>query len=508
VSTQHRSSPPARPAELVGRAGAVVLVFVIAVLMVMPTTALGQGTTAPATPTPGAAATGATATPQSTVAPALSLSATSGNSGAQITANGRGFKPTEIADVTFNGQSVGTPTADAQGNFALSFTVPDQQPGQYAVLATGRASGNSATTSFTVTQGAPALSFSVAQAAAGSPLTVTAKNFQAGETVTFMYNGATVGTGTADTTGTAQATFNMPMNIQPGNYDLTVTGGTSNRTVTQSYALLAASATPAPTAQPTATPAPATQPAPAPAQPAPNAPAMAHDERYFSQTGYRIDDDQIWAFFQQYGGATAFGYPVSRMITMQGCPVQMFQRHIIQVCGGAGVALINLLDPEWFPYTQVNGSTFPGPDATLKANTPPVSSPTYATDIVNFINTNVPDTFNGQPVNFLQTFNSLGGLAIWGAPISQPAPEPTNPNFIYQRFQRGIMHYIAGQGTQSILLADYLKAVIMNQNVPPDLMAQSRETKFFNQYCPGQTGWMCRPGDLPATDLTYAFVQG
>jgi len=235
---------------------------------------------------------------------------------------------------------------------------------------------------------------------------------------------------------------------------------------------------------------------------------MAHDERYFSQTGYRIDNDQVWAFFQQYGGTSAFGFPVSRMITMQGCPVQMFQRHIIQVCPGQGVALINLLDPEWFPYTQVNGSTFPSADPTIKNNTPQVGSPTYATDIVNFVNTTVPNTFNGQPVNFQQTFNALGGLTIWGAPISNPAPEPTNPNFIYQRFQRGIMHYIAGQGTQSILLADYLKAIIMNQNVPPDLLVQARENKFFNQYCPGQTAWMCRPGDLPATDLTYAFVQG
>jgi hypothetical protein len=111
-------------------------------------------------------------------------------------------------------------------------------------------------------------------------------------------------------------------------------------------------------------------------------------------------------------------------------------------------------------------------------------------------------------VNFLQTFNALGGLTIWGAPISNPAPEPTNSNFIYQRFQRGIMHFIAGQGTQSILLADYLKAIMMNQNVPPDLLAQSRETRYFNQYCPGQTAWMCRPNDLPATDLTFAFVQG
>jgi hypothetical protein len=351
------------------------------------------------------------------------------------------------------------------------------------------------------------LSFSVPQAPAGTPLTVTATGFQPGETVQVWYNGASAGTATADTKGTAAVTFNMPTNINPGEYDMTATGGTSNRTVTVKYTLLAASATPAPTAAPTAQPT-ATPVPNAPAQPAPNAPAMAHDERYFSQTGYRIDDDQVWAFFQQYGGTSAFGFPVSRMMTFLGCPVQMFQRHIIQVCQGQGAALINLLDPEIFPYTQVNGSTFPGPDTTIKNNTPQVGSPTYATDIVNFVNSVVPDTFNGQPVNFLQTFNALGGLTIWGAPISNPAPEPTNSNFIYQRFQRGIMHFIAGQGTQSILLADYLKAIMMNQNVPPDLLAQSRETRYFNQYCPGKTAWMCRPNDLPATDLTFAFVQG
>jgi hypothetical protein len=28
---------------------------------------------------------------------------------------------------------------------------------------------------------------------------------------------------------------------------------------------------------------------------------MAHDNRYFSQTGYRIDNDDIYHFFQSYG---------------------------------------------------------------------------------------------------------------------------------------------------------------------------------------------------------------
>jgi hypothetical protein len=235
---------------------------------------------------------------------------------------------------------------------------------------------------------------------------------------------------------------------------------------------------------------------------------MAHDDRYFSQTGFRIDNDDVWGFFNQYGGIGTFGYPTSRMMTFIGCPVQMFQRQIIQVCQGQGAALINMLDPEIFPYTKVNGSVFPGPDPTLKNNTPQVGSPSYSTDILTFINQNVPDTFSGQPVGFLQHFNTTGGLVIWGAPISQPAPDPSNGNFVYQRFQRGIMHFMAGTGTESILLADYLKGILMNQNVPSDLADQSRESRYFNQYCPGQTAWLCRANDLPATDLTFAFVQG
>ena len=50
---------------------------------------------------------------------------------------------------------------------------------------------------------------------------------------------------------------------------------------------------------------------------------------------------------------------------------------------------------------------------------------------------------------------------IWGAPTSRPAPDPANGNFIYQRFQRGIMHYDKGCGcTQGLLLADYVKALV------------------------------------------------
>lgn len=500
--TRHYYSPPGRPVKSIARAGAIALLFALVTLLVVPASALGQGTGTPTPPAPVA-----TAQPSATPVPAasLALSTPSGLAGGKITANGSGFTPGETVDVTFNGQTVGSPTVNNGGSFSLSFSVPNVQPGQFGMLAKGAASGYTATAAFTVNQGSAALSFSMPQAAPAASLTIVGGGFQPGETVQFWFNGADVGAAAADTKGSATVAFVVPM-LAAGPYDVTATGQSSNVTVTSSYTLLAAAVTPVANA-PTPTPVPVTAPTPAPA-PNLNAPAIVHDDRYFAQTGYRIDNDEVWSFFEQYGGVGTFGYPTSRMMTFLGCPVQMFQRHIIQDCAGQGAALINLLDPEIFPYTQVNGSTFPAPDLTIKSNTPQVGASTYAADISTFINQNVPDSFNGQPVNFLQTFNSLGGLVIWGAPISPPAPDPTNASFIYQRFQRGVMHYIAGTGTESVLLADYLKSIIMNQNVPPDLLQQSRETRFFNQYCPGQTMSLCRPDDLPGTDLTFAFVNG
>ena len=288
-------------------------------------------------------------------------------------------------------------------------------------------------------------------------------------------------------------------------------------------------ATPTPTAGATGTAVTTATATPGPVQ---QAPALAHDNRYFAETHFRIDDDAIFSYFQARGQVETFGFPVSRTFTFLGCPVQVFQRQIAQHCG-TQVQLMNVLDPEIFPYTRVNGSIFPAPDDALKNSTPKVSDPNYSTAILTFVRANAPDQSQGQPVNFGQTFfssvsqqqantsdpNLLGlfDLEIWGAPISQPAPDPGNANFIYQRFQRGIMHFTAGQGTRGILLADYVKQILIgptipgggsNPNLPPDLAQQSQGSKYFAQYCPGGTRWLCRPNDLSGTDLTFAFEQG
>ena len=268
---------------------------------------------------------------------------------------------------------------------------------------------------------------------------------------------------------------------------------------------------------------PLTSAAPPPTPVSPAAPPVSSDQRHFPQTGFSIDNDAIWKYFEGRGQLDTFGYPISRVFTLLGCQAQMFQRQIVQVCADGQPRLMNLLDPDLFPYTHVNGSTFPPPDPALKQATPAASDPAYATRIVDFVHASTPDQALGQPVNFGSKFFSTipaaaaGGadsgvlplldLEVWGVPISRPTADPNNAGFIYQRFQRGIMHYIAAQHTtQTILVADYLKQILVGaSSLPPDLKQEARASRFMAQYCPGKPDWLCRSKDLPATDLTNAF---
>jgi hypothetical protein len=261
--------------------------------------------------------------------------------------------------------------------------------------------------------------------------------------------------------------------------------------------------------------------------PATAATAQQADPRFFSQTNYRIDTDAFWDFFQGRGGVRTFGYPVSRTFRLDGFPVQIFQRIVVQQQPDGSVATLNLLDQGLLSYTRINGSTFPATDPAVVAETPPVSDPDYSTKIIQFTHDNAPDTFEGNQVNFFQTFSNtvtyndafpkgdgpetlvpLFNLQIWGAPTSHPAIDPGNNNFIYLRFQRGIMHYDKGcTCTQGLLLADYLKAILTGTNLPADLDAQAKSSRFYKQYAPGQLLSIARPADLPGADLTNAFAS-
>jgi N-acetylmuramoyl-L-alanine amidase len=257
-----------------------------------------------------------------------------------------------------------------------------------------------------------------------------------------------------------------------------------------------------------------------------SAPAV-NDQRYFAQTGYRVGDDAFWSYFQVRGGVRSFGYPVSNAFMLYGMKVQIFQRQILQLRPDGGVQTMNTLDEGLMPYTHMNGSTFPAPDKAVIGQSPGPDAADYLPKTLEFVRAMAPDSFDGEPVNFARTFfgsvtaqdaypNGVpdGGadllpffnLEIWGLPTSRPAHDPTNPNFIYQRFQRGIMHYDKGCGcTQGLLLADYVKALMTGHNLPPDLAEQARGSKFLAQFKPNAPQSLARPGDLPGSDLSNAF---
>ena len=232
-------------------------------------------------------------------------------------------------------------------------------------------------------------------------------------------------------------------------------------------------------------------------------------------------------YFQKRGGLRTFGYPISRQFALRGSQVQMFQRGIMQLTPGGGVGTMNLLDSGLMPYTSFNFSVVPGPQRELMDTAPSPTDIDYASKAVAFATLNAVDSWQGLPVNFGRTFLStvrledafpdgkgdpglvpLLNLEIWGLPTSRPTFDPNNHRFVYQRFQRGIMHFDVETGaTQGLLLGDYLKAIITGAGLPSDLEGQAAESPFYRQYGTAAMGPL-RRADLPDSDLTSAFQPG
>lgn len=252
---------------------------------------------------------------------------------------------------------------------------------------------------------------------------------------------------------------------------------------------------------------------------------LIKDERYFKETGYRINLDPFWDYFQKRGGVQTFGYPISWEFPLLGFRVQFYQRGILQLMPDRSVATMNLLDDGLMPYTRINFSTFPGPDRELHQEAPLPSDPDYADKAISFLLATVPDYWEGMEVSFLKSYLNtvrnedafpfgegdpslipLLNLELWGLPTSLPARDPNNHSFVYQRFQRGILMYddITGN-TQGLLLADYLKSLITGEGLPYDLEIQARRSRFYRQYDRSKPGSLARPTELLNTNLQGAF---
>jgi hypothetical protein len=181
--------------------------------------------------------------------------------------------------------------------------------------------------------------------------------------------------------------------------------------------------------------------------------------------GYVIADDAIAAFYGQFGGATTFGEPISREFLLFGKPTQIFQNAALQVQPDGSVQPMPLADPGVLAGVQLGGLTIPATDGALAFVAPNADQANFAARLPVFLKAAVPDAWNGQPVQFLSTFNAQGGTTVWGLPTSSPKADPNNPSFVYQRFQNGVLFFDASAGTTNPLpLGDYLKSQLTSDS--------------------------------------------
>ena len=101
--------------------------------------------------------------------------------------------------------------------------------------------------------------------------------------------------------------------------------------------------------------------------------------------------------------------------------------------------------------SPLDGLTVPPADPALVFVAPSSDQPNYGARLEAFLQAIVPDQWNGQPVQFLTTLDASCGLDAVGLPTSQPAVDPNNPNFVYQRFENGVLFYNGTDGSTNIL---------------------------------------------------------
>ncbi|GAC1318782.1 MAG: hypothetical protein NVSMB2_13700 [Chloroflexota bacterium] len=102
----------------------------------------------------------------------------------------------------------------------------------------------------------------------------------------------------------------------------------------------------------------------------------------------------------------------------------------------------------------VNGLTLPSADPVLALVAPHADQPDYAARVNVFLQATVPNVWNDQPVGFLSVYTSVDGQAVLGLPTSRPGADPSNPAFVYQRFQDGVLFFNGADGTTQILETD------------------------------------------------------
>lgn len=181
--------------------------------------------------------------------------------------------------------------------------------------------------------------------------------------------------------------------------------------------------------------------------------AQAEAEKYFPETGHTVRGEFL-DFYNRQGGLRVLGYPITEQFVWNGRTVQYFQRARLELYperpAGERAQLGALGD-------ELGKSSAPQP-----ARSPDTYYQRY-----------YPETGHTVAYAFLNFFDSNGGLATFGYPISEYGSE-NGSNRIVQYFQRAKMEWYPELApAQRVQLADlgsiYFDQLVAQGKIDPAL---------------------------------------
>jgi hypothetical protein len=160
------------------------------------------------------------------VVPIVSASPTSAEAREQITIIGKGFRPSSVINLSYNGTTFFT-TSNTLGSFTVTNTAPNKT-GSYTVTASD-ASGYNASATFSVISPISAL-ISTTTPIVGEELTISGSS-QVPGTITIAYDGVTIGTTATSPDGSFTFSFRTPKSVA-GHHTIIVTDSLGNSAAT------------------------------------------------------------------------------------------------------------------------------------------------------------------------------------------------------------------------------------------------------------------------------------
>jgi hypothetical protein len=167
-----------------------------------------------------------------TVEPEMSFTPSQAPPEDTVTVTGTGYGDRVDVDIFLGGVAVASGETDSDGEFSITFTVPEMDEATYELLAEDE-DGNDDVADFTVLVGTELSVTPVTSSASpgyvGQSVTVSGKGFKANSTVTITYTSEpqVVATLTSDAEGDFSATFNVPAS-EGGAHTITASDGTNS----------------------------------------------------------------------------------------------------------------------------------------------------------------------------------------------------------------------------------------------------------------------------------------